>query len=156
MVSHPAAGPTFLTLALAQQLLQFALLSSGCPFEPSVLALSSSLALDSVELRDPIQNLLSTSVVFIDHLPILNTLFFLKKKISFYYFNCVHWWRAYGHMNGRAYRDQRSRIPLDPRLQAVVSCLMWVLGVKLRFSGRAAVCALNHQTVSPAPPHIFF
>lgn len=76
MVSHPAAGPTFLTLALARQLLQFALLSSGCPFEPSVLALSSSPALDSVELRDPIQNLLSTSVVFIDHLPILNTLFF--------------------------------------------------------------------------------
>lgn len=82
MVSHPAAGPTFLTLALARQLLQFALLSSGCPFEPSVLALSSSLALDSVELRDPIQNLLSTSVVFIDHLPILNTLFFFLKKRS--------------------------------------------------------------------------
>lgn len=57
------------------------------------------MTLDSVELRDTIQNLLSTSVIFVDHLPILNT-FFKKKKISFYYFNYVHWWGLHMHMKG--------------------------------------------------------
>lgn len=44
-------------------------------------------------------------------------------------------------MNASAH--QRSEVGDPLWLQAVVSYLMWVLGTKLRFSGRA-ICALNH------------
>ena len=61
-------------------------LARGVPLSPLCWLYPLSLALDSVELRDPIQNLLSTSVIFIDHLSILNTFFFLQKKDEFLLF----------------------------------------------------------------------
>jgi hypothetical protein len=39
-------------------------------------------------------------------------------------------------------------------LQVVMSCLMWVLGIKLRSSGRAD-SALKHQAIFPAPRFLF-
>lgn len=32
----------------------------------------------------------------------------------------------------RTCRGQRCWVPLEPELQAIVNCLMWVLGVELR------------------------
>ena len=42
--------------------------------------------------------------------------------------------------------QQRSEYPmaLELGLQTVVSCLMWVLGIKLREVLRKKACALNH------------
>lgn len=47
------------------------------------------------------------------------------------------------HMCADAQRGQRYAIPLELELLAVVCCLMWVLGLQHRSSGRA-VHALNH------------
>lgn len=40
--------------------------------------------------------------------------------------------------------------PLELSLQAVVSCLMWVLGTKPGFSAKA-VSAISRRAISPAP-----
>lgn len=53
------------------------------------------------------------------------------------------------HMWADAQKGQRCGIPLELELLAVLCCLIWVLGVKPRSSGRA-VHALNHWAISLA------
>lgn len=42
------------------------------------------------------------------------------------------------HVSAGTLKDHRCWVPLDLELQALVSCLVWVLRTKLRSSGRAA------------------
>jgi hypothetical protein len=68
-------------------------------------------------------------------------LFFFLKICSFFFFNYVYVEeRVCAH---KCRCPQRCQIPLELRLGAVVSHLIWVLGLELRSSGRA-LCALNH------------
>jgi hypothetical protein len=59
-------------------------------------------------------------------------------RFIFIIFNCGG--GLFVHMNASAHRAQRGESPLELGLQAVVSHLLWVLGLKCRTSGRA-VCA---------------
>lgn len=52
--------------------------------------------------------------------------------------------------NASVHRGSRCQLPQELGLQAVVSHLMWVLGIELRFSGSIG-SALNHGATSPAP-----
>lgn len=55
-----------------------------------------------------------------------------------------------GYMSAGTCRVQtKVRNPLELELQAVVSCLTWTLGTKLRFFA-IATHALSHQDISPA------
>lgn len=45
--------------------------------------------------------------------------------------------------------EEGCQIPLGLKLRAVVNCLTWVLGSKLKFSGKA-VSFLNLLDISPA------
>lgn len=63
---------------------------------------------------------------------------------------------AYMHVNTGDYISQKRTLELlEPELQVFVSCLMWVLGNKLRSSVRT-LYVLNHQGISPAPQYWFF
>lgn len=46
------------------------------------------------------------------------------------------------HLKAGAYRGQSCWVSMEPKLQAVVSCLMWVLGTKFRSSARS-VCSMH-------------
>lgn len=59
-------------------------------------------------------------------------------------------WCECVHVCTRAHGGQRCQIPL-----AVVSCLVWVLGLELQPSGRGAAQAFILQTSSPALILIF-
>lgn len=51
----------------------------------------------------------------------------------------------YMHVNSGDCRGQRKASDLcEPKVEAVVSSLMWVLGIKLREVLRKKACALNH------------
>lgn len=52
---------------------------------------------------------------------------------------------VYEQVNAAVYRSQRPEASafLELKLQLAVNCQVWVLGMELRTSARAA-CALNH------------
>lgn len=92
--------------------------------------------LDPAALKGSIQPLLSTSVIFIDHLT--HSQYLKKKRLIFIMLIMGVWARDCSY-------SQRSEVsnPHGAGLQAVVNCLMWVLGLKFRSLTRV-IRAPNH------------
>lgn len=55
--------------------------------------------------------------------------------------------------NASVHRSLRCQLPQELGLQAVVSRLMWLLGIELRFSGSIG-STLSHGATSPAPKSV--
>lgn len=57
------------------------------------------------------------------------------------------------YMNANVHRGARCQLPQELGLQAVISHLMWVLRIELRFS-ESIGSALNRGATSPAPKSV--